>query len=291
MQGFTRDELMRAWKPEKTAATFTDIERLVRTIFNNPGNGTVFESLSYAITPPVALNMGEVLYEEIARSDDLPNRSQVIETIKHKLKNLDAFTLLENGLKEHVGTSKFDKFMPGSSSSQTQWNDDKVFWWALTNNTLTLSQERYLICENLPWEGTDILDQLLIDCLVENNPALAQSKEFYLLGLTNNVFSTANVTLEKYMPPEFLIDPEFIRSLAKKDLELACHYTGVDYLVGREDISMVQINKYLSKIDLKDQLYADLTQKAEIKSPMDLRDSLEPSIDGTSKTKPNKLKI
>ncbi|HDR9180250.1 TPA: hypothetical protein QDB06_000774 [Burkholderia vietnamiensis] len=89
---------------------------------------------------------------------------------------------------------------------------------------------------------------------------------------------------------EFLNDPEFIRSLAKEDLELACQYVGAEFHIDREDLSMVEINKYLSKIDLKDKLNEELSDKP-VKDPMTMRDEQSVLSNGATRTKSNKLKI
>lgn len=285
---FRSDVLMHAWEPHKTNATFTDIERIISRIYLGSYHlGTALKSLAHEITPTIALDTGITAYEEIVERGILKNRSQVIDATKEYIGYSDDHILLELGLKESNNNSKFAQFLPGAD---TTWNDDKVFLWALSNITLELSEDRYIMDTEIGWKQTDQFDGFIIDCLIKNKPELEHSKDFYLAGLCNNIFSTANLTLENYMPPEFLIDPEFIRSLARKDLELACHYTGAEYQIGREDLSMIQINKYLSKIDLKDKLNEELPEKS-VKDPMTMRDEQASLSNGAARTKSNKLKI
>ncbi|HVI39981.1 MAG TPA: hypothetical protein VM577_04920 [Anaerovoracaceae bacterium] len=256
------------------------------------GNSELDDDEKLAILIRVVEVSRDDIESEIDGQDHLTDENKFYIIAKLEESIIDRNTLLNDHIYQTFGYA-IEGQGADSLSEYLDWDEHAVLEAALDNeggynNFIELSNGSYIAAGKLFWN--DDQEELVLDHIIEANPELVNDYGMYYDGFAAGREGT-EAALKKYLPDEIKSDTHFLIELGYANLYVAKELTEEKYGVEISPNDHDELVDYIEKAEFTKSLDESIPQKKGIKSPMDLRDSLEQSANSISQTKSTKLKI
>lgn len=288
------DEIQKVWetvqKEYNSPATADDIYQIVSILdgsshYSGPFNES--ERFQEYLDPEIFARIAAKIYRETDRTGKHVSESEMLDNVKRELN--------EGYSKEFLQEYGFINI----EDDEYEFNDEAVYLHATEidsgfHDYVVLSNGYFLAAGEISWNNER--DPLILEALFEAKHELILDDILYIEYIAASPYriDESIAHLEKYIPIGIKSDPDFIRELSHVGIDAANKYMGE--LVGSE-ISFDNaddlgdfIDNYVERKKFAETLDQKLPDK-KAKDPMELRDSLTATANGTTKTRSNKLKI
>ncbi|HDR9180264.1 TPA: hypothetical protein QDB06_000788 [Burkholderia vietnamiensis] len=286
------EEIQKVWetvqKEYDSSASGDDIYKIVETMGGHYcGRFHDSDRLQEYLDPEVFCRIAAKIYSETENIKQV-SEGVMLEAVKKEMVN----HFSKEGL-VHCGFLYFE-------AEQYKWDDYAILERATNGGMrgipeyVVLNNGYYLAASDVAW--TNERDPLILEALFEAKHELILDDILYIeyIAVSPYEIDESIKHLEKFIPIGIKSDPDFIRELSHVVIDAANKYMGE--LVGSE-ISFDNaddlgdfIDNYVERKKFAETLDQKLPDK-KAKDPMELRDSLTATGNGTAKTKSNKLKI